>query len=508
MKRFQGAIVALTLFLVVFGLWWWTAPQVVNEDYTPTLFTCEKPDVVRVRIERPDRTLELVQADGRWSLAGLPWRPSRSMVRRIAHQICNLKARARVVDAPSRPEEYGLGSSGIRVTIGLKDGREIAFLAGDPNPTGVSYYVQPLPAGQVFIVQKAAMDYYDLTLEEFRERKFAVVDADDARAIDAEIDGQHLRFERLPDGPDTPKAGDWRMTQPASWSAGLDAVRTMLGRLGSAKAESFVEDEPKDLSKYGLDKPKHRLVVTHGSGETVSVRVGAPVPGGAVDGVALSYVYREEDDAVYASKTQFLEAYQRPLVAFRNPEIIDAHDWDLTEFTVSYQDKVLALTRTADGWRWPDQAPVSGSTPSRLAGSIAEIDALAFHEVAVPAAGLDRPFATFKLKLAAREVSLVVGAEVPGSASLPQVVPPPLPPPAPGMLPHPTPQPMLTTRRYAQVLGDPVVYEVGVQALASLDDLFREYARKGDQDRDKQIRDAAGLPPAAPPKPLGPPVEP
>ena len=153
-RRFRGSVIAV---LVFGGLLWAVgggsdAPSDLEGDAPPRIFRFEKEDFVGVRIERPDRAIVLRRdADGGWSFADEDWRPSRSMVRRVAHQLHDLAARAEVVKNPESPEKYGLGEDAIRVAVDLRDGSTIAFEVGDPNPTSVSWYMRPLPLSLIHI---------------------------------------------------------------------------------------------------------------------------------------------------------------------------------------------------------------------------------------------------------------------------------------------------------------------------------------------------------------------
>ena len=92
----------------------------------------------------------IIEKDGKWWIEGTDWQAGLTMVNRIRHQLHNLEARAKVTREKDDLDLYGLGK-GIRVELMLNSGKKIEFLAGDPNPTGVSYYIRPLPGIPLFI---------------------------------------------------------------------------------------------------------------------------------------------------------------------------------------------------------------------------------------------------------------------------------------------------------------------------------------------------------------------
>ncbi len=466
LRRFRGAIAAGAVFVVVGGGWW--ASRVLDAGpppvaAAPELFRFEKEALIGVRVVRADTTLELVLVDGAWTVVGSDWRPSRSMVRRVAHQLHDLTARATVATPSDEAEfaKFGLGEGAIRVTLTLEDGRTVEFEAGDPNPSSVSWYIRPIPGDAVYVVKKSALDYYRLGLDEFRERRFAWLEADEADLIDATVDGRRITFERV-----DPKR--WRQTVPVVQAASREEVRTMLGRTGALKAFAFVADhpDPATMALYGLDQPVAEVRIGIETGETVTVRVGAPVPDPPENEPAMRYAYRVEDDAIYTTREGFLEAFRLPIEQYRQRDVLGRHEWDMTELTAERDGASIRVFRTTDGWRWDDGTPVPGSTPRRLAERAADPKALAFHDGgAPPGAGLDPPFARIAMTFEDGVQVLEVGEAIEGGEE---------------------------RRRYVRVVGDPTVYEVEGSIGSVVEDLVREHGRKLERDAEKRVSGEQG----------------
>ncbi|MBT3220481.1 MAG: DUF4340 domain-containing protein, partial [Proteobacteria bacterium] len=422
------------------------------------LFEFEKEDMVAVLIERPDSmgsNIEFVLEDGVWVAVGRHWRPSRSMVRRLAHQIHDLSSRARVAEGEFKPELYGLSDQAVRVTMTLGNGNKIAFEAGDPNPTGVSHYIRPLPGEVVFVVKKAAVDYLKLPIERFREDKFAVIDSKDADLVRAVVDGRELEVRRT--GERT-----WVMSKPIVQDASREKVRMMLGRVGALKAMEFVEDAPEDFAPYGLDPPQHTIEISLSSKEKVTIWLGNVIedsePG-------QRYAYRLEDDSVYIVKDAMLEAYQEPIEEYRNRILIEGHEWDMVYLEVDYEGEKLKITRTSDDWRWPDESPVSGSTPKRVASRAAGLRAENFFEKPPANAGFEEPYATLTLGFADHSRTIVLGTRFEAEEE------------------------ERRERQYAMLDEASLVYEVQGDLAEVVEDLFREYRRKVKRDTERNVPD-------------------
>ncbi|MEQ1504964.1 MAG: DUF4340 domain-containing protein, partial [Myxococcota bacterium] len=397
-RRLRGALIALIALVVVAAIAVWSerGPSRLPDRAVPdTIFRFEKDDLVGFVIERPTDRIAIRQVDGVWRVDGQPWRPNRSMIRRVAHQLHDLDARADVVDVPADPAalaQYGLGDGAIRVELSLADGRTLAFEVGDPNPTSVSWYLRLVPSGRVYVVKKAAMDLFRLDSAAFREDRIALFDADDATAIDATIDGAHLLVEQT-------GARTYRMRAPVDQPASRDRVRAMLGRVASLRALDYPADHPRpeQLAAWSLAPPLHRIAIHLGSGDALELSLGATADAG---GVGARYVYLAQDDAVYLVKDGLLEAFQLGPDELRDRELVGRHAWDVVSFDVDHLGRSVTIRRTSDGVRWPDDAPVAGSTPERLAGRAAELRAIAFHDQEPPDTGLASPWATVRLAFA------------------------------------------------------------------------------------------------------------
>jgi len=304
MDRLRGVSLALgALVVLLWGAWAVerrAAPPAVAAPVA--VFRFDEEDLVGFRVERGDETIAVRRRAGVWEMTGASWRPRLATVRRVAHQLHDLDARATVSEGD--PSVYGLGPDATRVTLLLADGAEHTLRVGDLNPTGVSVYIQPGGSGPIRVVQKAAMDVFSEPILHYREDRITAFDTPDAVALTVTVHGETLRVERT-------GAASWHQTVPTAQPAPRDAVRRLLGGVAALRVQRFVADAPDDRADWGLAPPLHTLEVVLGSGRVVAVEVGAAVPGADP---ALRFVYLPADDAVYAVKDGFLGALVGPRV--------------------------------------------------------------------------------------------------------------------------------------------------------------------------------------------------
>jgi hypothetical protein len=476
MKAFRSSLVALTVLLVLLGAWWLVQPTDAPNaagparDAAVALFPFEKANLLKVEVVRPDGTIVLEERADGWWLANENQRASRTMVNRVKHQLHDLTARATVVDATEDGALYGLGDSAIHVMLTMRDGSTVKFDAGDPNPTGVSFYIRKQGDPAIYTVKKSAVDYYSLSLTEFRERRFAGFDSKDVDAIDATVDGRRLAFQRG-------GAEAWDMIAPESFAADDGEVRALLGRVTALKAAEFVTDAPTDPKAHGLDAPRARIAVRFSGRDPLTLLVGART--GQMDGeFALAYMQLEGEPSVYTARDALLDDFRRPVVELRRKAFVGLDPNEVAAITVTFAGKGedAALARTvglrneADTWLWEDGVPAAGSTPKRVAQRAAGIRAEAFEAASGSDAayGFAAPIVRAILRTRDGTVrTLLVGKPAPSAQD---------------------DEGAARKRWYARVAEAPEIYEVDDGIVEVARDLSREFGRKSQGDAQKTER--------------------
>lgn len=483
MKAFRGTLIALLVLVLCAVVVRIVKPELFQTKVTveeTRLFTFEKQDLVRIEVQNPKKpTIALVEKDGEWTIEGTDFTAGRSMVNRVKHQIHDLTARATVIEDPEEPELYGLGANAIHVVLTLRDGRSLEFLAGDPNPTAVSYYIQPVPGSMVYTVKKSAVDYYGLTLEEFRERRFASFDGKDATGISASLRLDGVTRDLVIEGVGERQ---WQMHKPVEMGAEDDRVRRLFGRVSALKADSFIQLEagaPADkLAEYGLAEPRADITVTFASREPLRLLVGKDAPAESRF-EELAYMMLSGDDTVYVARRGLLEEFSEDPTELRNRKIVSMKAADVTGVDATLRaeppDEDLAgqqgVRYAAEQWVWRDGVPVPGSTPERVAETLADLQVESFVTDAatnLATYGLDNPVAVVTLTDAAGNTRVVrVGSAGPAEAD---------------------PEGHPRERRYVSVGDDRSVYLVDLRVLSVIRDLIREGNRKGERDSEKAAR--------------------
>jgi hypothetical protein len=274
----KGGVVALGV-VVVLGIWLaFDLKRPVRDpdanpfvsDYVHVL----PPDVTRIEMKRPSSPFTLVKQDGRWRFE----QPGN--FRADAEQVNTwLKGMlegivAQTVDA-KQPDlkQYGLDKPAAEVVLSAGGSTRTIQLGKDFRPagdqgTGGIFFAREQGDGRLFMLTAAqVIALRDKTVDELRDRKLIdVPNTKDVRKLTLIRPSGTLEAQRA-------SSDTWEMTQPFRAPTDKTNTETLIDQLRLGTSVSFVEDDAKDLAKYGLDKPRLVAQLTDGRG-THGVRFG------------------------------------------------------------------------------------------------------------------------------------------------------------------------------------------------------------------------------------------
>ena len=413
MNSFRGTLISAG-FAAVLGIGWYVQqPQSKAPKANEQLFQFEKHELVKVEINRPEsQSLVLEELDGQWKISGTEFDVSKSMVNRIKHQLHDLTARTLVEENPADPSRFGLGVKGIHVRLTMRNGKTIAFVAGDPNPTGVSYYIQPDSSNAVYTVKKSALDYYSLEISSFRESRFAYFDAKEVQSIRVvQPSGEDFALSLTPEER-------WLLIEPFEMAADSDMVRRLMGRIAALKARRFVEKGEPDYPLAIIEEvPRLRVLLTEKSGSTLEVSFfGHEVE----NGEGLCWVKLKNESSLYLVPEKTLEAFDIELDTLKDRKVFPLLAEDIQALTVSsgpgegsIPEGTYSAQQLSGVWTWQDGVPVPGSTPDRLANALSGIRVIEFLDGERSAFQLDASNAPLHIQADSQNTSVNVylGAE-------------------------------------------------------------------------------------------------
>lgn len=224
------------------------------------LFHFTPDDVVELELKKAGSHIQLIMTGDSWMME----KPVRAKadtesIRKVLQYITETKNDAKYVMAenpsPERLIEFGLANPYLEVNISIKgDPSPKTIYFGDRGPTQNIAYARVKGDPRVYRVVADARAEADRDEYYFREKKIVYFKPFEVDKIEVAVNGQAMRAE-------LPMQGRWEITKPIKTRADVVKIMELLSNLSDGEVKAFIDEEPKDLSLYGLNPPKAELSI-------------------------------------------------------------------------------------------------------------------------------------------------------------------------------------------------------------------------------------------------------
>jgi hypothetical protein len=235
---------------------------VEGEPARTKVFTVEADKVNEIRLTYKGQTTLLQKTDAGWQMiepAKLEADPPEAIG--LAQAIANLESVREVVDNPSDLKQFGLAEPQIAVEFKAEGGASGSFKLGNKNATQGEMYALKGGDDTVFLVSAFQESSFNREPFALRDKKILKFDREKADTLALVKGASAMELSRT--------GSDWRVVKPVASRSDYSAVEGFITRLSSANMSRLVEEDAKDLAKYGLDKPVMTVTIGAGSAKTV-----------------------------------------------------------------------------------------------------------------------------------------------------------------------------------------------------------------------------------------------
>lgn len=337
------------------------------------IWTIEPKDVERVTIARKGETVRLQRtADGGWEmLEPVKTRGDRGTVDDMVTGLATARMDREIDPNPAKPADFGLDPPEADVKLEVKGRSEpLVLRVGSKNPTGVWVYAREGGKPAVITLSESIARDTTRPVADFRDRTVIAFDRRNVSGIDLDVNGDQI-------GVVADEPGKWRIVKPRALRADTDLISEFLDKLEGAKAMEFVDDAPKALQPYGLDKPA-RVTVWVGRDKDRSARtllVGRPVP--EKKGV---YVKREGEPGVILTAEAVWTTFPKTVGAVRDKTVVSYAADKLAKVEFTHGRESLALAKEGTGWKItaPEALRADSGAVTQLLWKIRDLQAMGF----------------------------------------------------------------------------------------------------------------------------------
>ena len=172
------------------------------------------------------------------------------------------------------------------------------------------------------------------------------------------------------------KGDSWNLVEPVTAKADEATVNRILEHFASFKYRDLVDSQPKDLAKYGLNKPPFTVHIglKGGKGEKV-VQFGTKNP---VENV--TYTLLNNDPKVYTTEDTANDLSAMTMMDLRDKKLTDFSTDKVETVSIHEPNQDLEFHKDSGTWRMtkPIQSPASESDVTSLLSSLESLRAVSF----------------------------------------------------------------------------------------------------------------------------------
>ncbi|NLB81816.1 MAG: DUF4340 domain-containing protein [Clostridiaceae bacterium] len=248
----------------------------VNEQIP--IFDVEKDSINKIEISTPNHAFTFYKKDDQWAVAGMEGIKLYNVkIDNLAYDFASINADT-VIEDVSDNAIFGFNSPLGTPSVILTDGSKKEFIIGNKTPTGGAYYFKTADDDTIYTVYSSKIESFLAPLDTYREQTIAKINIEQLTEIqikrrDADIVLRQKSSEENKDSLTSLNA--WKMLSPYQRDvASYYFDSNILQKIGDINVSKFIEDNPTDYSKYGLDNPKYLISFTEKDKSPIKLLLG------------------------------------------------------------------------------------------------------------------------------------------------------------------------------------------------------------------------------------------
>jgi uncharacterized protein DUF4340 len=350
-------------------------------------FTVDADQIEEIHMKPASGDASRVQkTNGAWQLV----EPEKAdadqgQVSNAASSLATLEINRVVDENPTDLSQYGLNPPKAEVAFrvkGQKDPRQL--LIGEKTTTGGDLYAKTPDQKRVFLISGYLENTFERTPFDLRDKTALKFDQSKADGVEIVHDGATALA----------KTGtEWALTKPYKAKADFASAEAVLTSLSSLQMQKIVENEAKDLAKYGLDKPDATITVNSGS-------TRASLALGKKDGDSV-YARDLSRPFVFTIPAMAATDLEKDTTALRRKDMFDGRSFNTTRVELKRGGETLSFDKSKgkdgkDVWKNAAGKDVDATKVEDMLTKLSNIRAQLFQDRVDPALKMPTLVATLK----------------------------------------------------------------------------------------------------------------
>jgi hypothetical protein len=250
-------IVVIILLVIIGGYAYYVSRQPAEQ--TPKLNAISAGDIQQIELRSRTRDIIVERVKDGWRFVKpIQGEADRTAADSMADAIAGLQITGTINETPADLAPFGLQNPAVNVIVTTKDHRVFpAIMVGKDTPVGSSSYIKSEQKPGILLVANSFPSQVEKSVDDLRPRSLIGFKPDEIRQVVLDSNnGVPLEL--------TKKGDQWNIVKPKTYAADNSAVRELLETVTNARVTDFIDDNPSDLSKYGLANPSFKLTLYGG----------------------------------------------------------------------------------------------------------------------------------------------------------------------------------------------------------------------------------------------------
>jgi hypothetical protein len=232
-----------------------------------SLLTFEEAQVNGLTLRRGRQAIELGKGPQGWMLEKpLQARGDESAVQSLIRRLKTARVKSFVEEEPGDLAPYGLHRPELTITLTLgPDKAHKRLLIGKEK--GDDRYAQDESRDPIFLIPDSVVNELDKTSFDLRDKLALHFQRNQVDRVELKSPDRTIICQK-----DT--ADQWQVVAPEPSAAKNWKVASILSSLSTLKAESFVEENPRAVAKYGLSNPRYEVILRAQGNDLAALRIG------------------------------------------------------------------------------------------------------------------------------------------------------------------------------------------------------------------------------------------
>ena len=259
----------------------------------------------------------------------------------------NLNFTRVVEESPKDLIPFGLNTPSLKIILSMDNGETKGVRVGDDHPMGNKVYLARLNGSRV-LTAGITRNRLDREVHDLRDKTILDFKTPQITKVELIRNGKTLSLKKNKES--------WKVSEEKITAEGNESeITNLLNTIQAARIEQFIEEQPEQLTSYGLNNSKLTVkLTTSQKNEPITLFIGEKSAHGFYAKTPL------KENIFVINQSLFDTLNNRKFVDFLNKSLVDFNDDDLVKVTLRMDDGSVDLIRDKkDLQKWTMVKPVN-----------------------------------------------------------------------------------------------------------------------------------------------------